>query len=615
VEAVAVLLMPQMLGARDLPFPRSSPTPTGLRCRRHGFFSSLFFGLAPDGGWFMYTPLTSKEYSPGINTDFWLLGIGFIEISAIAGAIEMIVGILRTRAPGMSLDKLPVFAWAMLVFAGMVVFAFPAVISPRPAGAGARLRLAVLRLPRGGDPLLWQHLFWFFGHPEVYVIFLPAAGMVSMICRPWRARRSSAYSWWCWRWSAPGSSASGCGCTTCSPPASRRCRWPSSPPPASRSRCPSGIQVFAWIATFAAGRCMAHVPTLFVLGFFFIFVLGGLTGVMVAVTCLRLAGARHLLHRRAPALRADRRHGLPAARRASTTGRRLGTGRMSGAARGARLLAAVHRHQPHLLPDAHHGPASACRGGSTPIPTIAAIATTVCFVALTFKANLVGLAAGLLTIALFYVWAWRTDAPVGERIDIGGGVVLPAYVSGPRSVGYSAVVVGLVFDAVAYGALLFSYLYLFTVRGTPWPPMGYAPLDAGMALWPAGLFAAAVPAGAWTLRMLRGDRLLLAGAGTLLMSGLHATGIVALLASMSDTSATRDAYGATVWTIAGYGIAHAVVLLLMALYVIAALLAGRLGARRPLALENTVLVSHYTSAVVLVGIALVALFPRMIGHG
>ena len=183
VEAAGVLLLPQMLAARDLPFPRLSAyafwayAVGGL-----AFFASLFVGLAPDGGWFMYPPYTSKAYSPGINADFWLLGIGFIEISAIAGAIEIIVGVLRTRAPGMSLDKMPIFAWAMLVFAVMIIIAFPSVIL-------ATLLLEIERAfnwpffdaARGGDPVLWQHLFWFFGHPEVYIIFLPAAGMMSMI--------------------------------------------------------------------------------------------------------------------------------------------------------------------------------------------------------------------------------------------------------------------------------------------------------------------------------------------------------------------------------------------------------------------------------------------------
>ncbi|MDQ3959672.1 MAG: cbb3-type cytochrome c oxidase subunit I, partial [Pseudomonadota bacterium] len=182
VEALGVLLLPNMQAARDLPFPRLSAYAYwayfigGLV-----FFGSLFFDLAPKGGWFMYPPLTSYEYSPGHNADFWLLGIGFIEISAIAGAVEIVVGVLRTRAPGMSLEKMPIYCWAMLVFAGMIIFAFPAII----------LATALLELERsfqwpffiaekGGDPLLWQHLFWFFGHPDVYIIFLPAAGMVSM---------------------------------------------------------------------------------------------------------------------------------------------------------------------------------------------------------------------------------------------------------------------------------------------------------------------------------------------------------------------------------------------------------------------------------------------------
>ena len=176
VEAASVYLLPNMQAARDLPFPRLSAYAFwayfvgGLV-----FFGTIFFGLAPNGGWFMYPPLTSTKYSPADNADWWLLGIGFIEISAIAGAIEIIVGVMKTRAVGMSLDKLPVYSWAMLVFAVMIVIGFPAIIL-------GTLLLEMERAfdwpffiaERGGDPLLWQHLFWFFGHPEVYIIFLPA---------------------------------------------------------------------------------------------------------------------------------------------------------------------------------------------------------------------------------------------------------------------------------------------------------------------------------------------------------------------------------------------------------------------------------------------------------
>jgi cytochrome c oxidase subunit I+III len=287
VEAVAVTLLPAMLGARELPFPRLGAYAwmiyaIGGLC----FFASLFFGAAPDGGWFMYPPLTSKENSPGINTDMYLLGIGFIEISAIAGAIELIVGVLRCRAPGLTLGRMPIFAWAILVFAAMVVFAFPAVIVASTLLELERAFDWPFFLPeRGGDPLLWQHLFWFFGHPEVYVIFLPAAGMVSMIVPAMAGVPLLAhglvvmalvgtgflsFGLWVHHMYATGIPALSLAFFAAA---------------GFAVSIPSGLQVFAWIATFAAGRRVQRkVPTLFVLGFLFIFVIGGLTGVMVSVT-------------------------------------------------------------------------------------------------------------------------------------------------------------------------------------------------------------------------------------------------------------------------------------------------------------------------------------------
>ena len=285
VEAMGILLLPQMLGARDLPFPRLGAFAFwayfvgGLV-----FFCTLFFDLAPSGGWFMYPPLTSTRYSPGMGADFWLLGIGFIEISAIAGAIEIIVGILRTRAPGMSLDKMPMFAWTMLIFAAMIVFAFPAVI----------LATMMLELERafgwpffvaakGGDALLWQHLFWFFGHPEVYIIFLPAAGMVSMIVASMARTPLVAHNLIVVALIATGFFSFGLWVhhmfTTGIPVMSLSFFSAASMAVA----IPSGIQVFAWIATIASGKLRLATPALFVLGFLFIFTLGGLTGVMVAM--------------------------------------------------------------------------------------------------------------------------------------------------------------------------------------------------------------------------------------------------------------------------------------------------------------------------------------------
>jgi cytochrome c oxidase subunit I+III len=287
VEALGVLFLPQMLAARDLPFPRLSAFAIwayvigGLV-----FFSTVFYGLAPDGGWFMYPPLTLTAFSPGDNADFWLLGIGFIEISAIAGAIEIIVGVLKTRPPGMTLAKMPIFAWAMLVFAGMIVFAFPAVIL-------ATMLLEVERAfgwpfftaAAGGDPLLWQHLFWFFGHPEVYIIFLPAAGLVSMIVSTAARGPLIGHNLIVVALIATGFFSFGLWVhhmfTTGLPALSTSFFAAASMAVA----VPSGIQIFSWIATIASSkkRFRLTTPSLFVLGAMFIFVMGGLTGVMVAM--------------------------------------------------------------------------------------------------------------------------------------------------------------------------------------------------------------------------------------------------------------------------------------------------------------------------------------------
>ncbi|WP_300975277.1 cbb3-type cytochrome c oxidase subunit I [Sphingomonas sp. LHG3406-1] len=285
MEAIGVMLLPQMLAARDLPFPRLSAYAfwayfVGGLC----FFASIFAGLAPDGGWFMYPPLTSTTYSPGINADFWLLGIGFIEISAIAGAIEILVGILKTRAPGMTLARMPLFAWAMLVFAGMILIAFPAVILATLLLELERaLNWPFFDAARGGDPMLWQHMFWFFGHPEVYIIFLPAAGLVSTMVASLAKTELVGYQLivlalvgtgfisfgvWAHHMFATGMPALSTSFFSAASMA---------------VSIPAGIQVFSWIATLATGKPSFNTPTLFVIGGLVTFVMGGLTGVMVAM--------------------------------------------------------------------------------------------------------------------------------------------------------------------------------------------------------------------------------------------------------------------------------------------------------------------------------------------
>ena len=285
IEGMAIYLLPKMLGARDLAYPRLSAF--GYWCYLFGgslLLATLFVGAAPDGGWFMYTPLTSLPYSPGIGADAWLLGITFVEISAIAAAVEFVVTILKVRAPGMSLDRMPLFAWYTLVTAFMILAAFPPLI----------LGSILLELERafhwpffdptrGGDPLLWQHLFWLFGHPEVYIIFLPGAAAISTILPVFARRPIVGYTWivtsivalgflsfglWVHHMFVTGLPELALGVFSAA---------------SLLVTVPTAVQIFAWAATLAKGRPVLSVPMLYVLGFFFVFVAGGLTGVMVAV--------------------------------------------------------------------------------------------------------------------------------------------------------------------------------------------------------------------------------------------------------------------------------------------------------------------------------------------
>jgi cytochrome c oxidase subunit I+III len=288
-EAIAVILMPQMLGARDLPFPRLAAF--GFWCFLLGglFLSgSIFFGAAPRGGWFMYPPLTSS-YQPGIGPDIWLLGFSFIEVAAIASAVELIVGALKCRPPGMRINLLPLYVWYALVAAAMILFAFPPLI------AGSML-LEIQRAfdwpffdpARGGDPLLWQHLFWLFGHPEVYIIFLPSIALVAMIVPTFAQRPIVGYGWIVLAAVGTGFLSFGLWVhhmyTTGLPGISLGLFSAAS----TAVALPTSVQFFCFVATLLAGRVTRSVPMLWVLGSIAIFVLGGLTGVMVALATFDL---------------------------------------------------------------------------------------------------------------------------------------------------------------------------------------------------------------------------------------------------------------------------------------------------------------------------------------
>jgi len=284
MEALGVYLVPLMVGTRNIAFPRLNA---------FSYYVYLFGGLmlvvttflntAPDVGWFSYVPLAGPDYAPGKRADFWAQLITFTEVSALAVSVELVTTIFKARAPGMSLNRMPLFVWGMLVTAFMVIFAMPSVVTSSSFLLLDRLVGTHFYNPaEGGDALLWQHLFWFFGHPEVYIIFVPALGIVSSIIAAFTSRPIFGYpamvmsmvatgfigfGLWVHHMFATGLPALGLEYFTAA---------------SIVIAIPTGIQIFCWIASLWRGRPRFHTPLMFVVGFFAIFVLGGLSGVTLA---------------------------------------------------------------------------------------------------------------------------------------------------------------------------------------------------------------------------------------------------------------------------------------------------------------------------------------------
>jgi cytochrome c oxidase subunit 1/cytochrome c oxidase subunit I+III len=277
-------LLPLMIGARDMAFPRMNALSYWIYlCSGIFMYVSLIGGNAPNAGWFDYVPLASKTFSPGPGIDFYALGLLFNGISTLAAAINFIVTIFKHRAPGMSLNRMPLFCFAFLAVSFALVFALPALNS-------ALILLELDRLLgfhfydvfRGGDVLLWQNLFWIFGHPEVYIIILPAFGIATAIIPTFVRRRMVAFPLvalaeilvaligfgvWAHHMFAVGLSTittvyfAGVSLIIV---------------------IPSGIQLFSWITTIVTGKPRFKTPLLWIIGFIVLFILGGLSGVMFA---------------------------------------------------------------------------------------------------------------------------------------------------------------------------------------------------------------------------------------------------------------------------------------------------------------------------------------------
>jgi cytochrome c oxidase subunit I+III len=618
----------------------------------------------------------------------------------------------------------------MLVFALMIVFAFPAVIL-------ATLLLELERAfgwpffaaAKGGDPLLWQHLFWFFGHPEVYIIFIPAAGMVSMIVPTMAQTPLAGYRLVILALVTMGFLSFGLWVHHMFATGIPRLSLSFFQAASMAVAIPSGIQVFAWIATFAKGRVQMNTPALFILGFLFTFVLGGLTGVMVAVvpfdwqvhdTYFIVAHLHYVLvggmvfplfaafyywmpytSRHALSERVGRwvfglvfvgfnvaffpMHitgivGMP--RRVYTYPAGLGWDWLNMISSvGAFMIAAgvliflvdVARRfrmsfednagnvwnagtlewlpngtyssrsipavtsayplwdQPRLaeqvaagawfLPGAVSGTRDTLVTSAvdaTPqfvlrlpmpgwAPLLGALFTAAFFFSLTFKLVLLASILGVLGVAFLLHWAWHLDPPADRPpVDIGGGLRLPLYASGPMSQAWWAMVVLMMVSASLYAGALFSYLYLWTVSPEVWPTEVAGPTLPWVT---SGLFILSSAAVGLANRGVsrNGDCRALWLAVPLIVGAF-----VLHLAGQRELSPTASAHGAIVYAILsidGFFIACALVLALLAL---ARRRAGRLDRERRVSFDNARLFWHYTVAQTMAGLAMMHGFPRLV---
>ena len=275
-------VVPLQIGARDVAFPRLNAFSYWVFLLG-GLFMNVSFlvGAAPNAGWFGYANLTSAQFSPGVNVDFWAIGLQILGIASIAAGINFIVTIVNLRAPGMRLMRMPVFTWMTLVTQFIVVTAFPVItvalvflMFDRTFGTN------FYSVAAGGEVLLWQHLFWLFGHPEVYILILPAMGIVSEVIPTFSRKPLFGYAvvvysglliailgWGVW---AHHMFQVGLGAIADSVFAATT----------MLIAIPTGVKIFNWIATMWGGKLNFTTAMLFSVGFIAMFIIGGLSGVM-----------------------------------------------------------------------------------------------------------------------------------------------------------------------------------------------------------------------------------------------------------------------------------------------------------------------------------------------
>jgi cytochrome c oxidase subunit 1 len=277
-------LVPLMLGARDMAFPRLNAASYWLFVLGGLVLLGSFFaaGGAARSGWTAYTPLSREAFSPGHGQDLWILGIHLTSLASLAGAINFIVTIHNMRAPGMTWMRIPLFVWAIEAYAVLLVLALPTVSAAATLLLLDRQAGREFFAPENGGSLLWQHMFWFFGHPEVYIMVLPAMGIVSEVIpvfsrKPIFGYKAIAFSTigiafasmlvWAHHMFAVGLPTwlQGWFLVT-----------------SFSVAIPTSIKIFNWLATLWRGQLLFRAPLLFALGFIALFTIGGLSGIVLA---------------------------------------------------------------------------------------------------------------------------------------------------------------------------------------------------------------------------------------------------------------------------------------------------------------------------------------------
>jgi cytochrome c oxidase subunit I len=276
--------VPLMIGARDMAFPRLNALSFWLfLAGGMAFYSSVFFD-PPANGWTFYAPLSDDAFSPGSGVDSWIFLVHLTGLSSIVGAINFTATIHNMRARGMGWGRMPLFVWTILIYSYLLILALPAIAAAATMLLTDRhFGTAFFDPSAGGDPMLWQHLFWFFGHPEVYIMVLPAFGMISEVLPVFARKPIFGYK-------AIAASTAGIAFLSMLVWAHHMFTTPTGTVVLAffmlssfAVAVPTGIKIFNWLATLWRGTLVMKTPLYFALGFLATFTFGGISGVILAI--------------------------------------------------------------------------------------------------------------------------------------------------------------------------------------------------------------------------------------------------------------------------------------------------------------------------------------------